>query len=154
MSELILGDRVGRDGVLRCGVAALITDSADRVLITQRSDNNRWCLPGGQVDPGESVSKACIREVLEETGLTVEIKKLIGVYSTPHALVIYPDGNKAQYVSLCFEVTVIAGEAGLSDETTACGYFSLEEIRKMDLLETHFERILDGLSRKELPYVR
>lgn len=154
MSKLVFGERIGRQGEVRCGVAALITDEADRVLLTRRSDNGRWCLPGGHVDAGENVAEACVREVLEETGLDVLPLKLIGVYSTPDALVIYPDGNKAQFVSLCFEVRVLGGELALSEETTEFGYYTMDQIRSMDVLETHLPRIEDGLTRKEKAYVR
>jgi 8-oxo-dGTP pyrophosphatase MutT (NUDIX family) len=43
----------------------------ERLLLTKRSDNGQWCLPGGGIDPGERPAEAAEREVLEETGLTV-----------------------------------------------------------------------------------
>ena len=55
----------------------------ERVLLQRRDDNGRWGLPGGSVEPGESVRTAVIREVHEETGLDVEPLRLIGVYSDP-----------------------------------------------------------------------
>jgi uncharacterized protein (TIGR00299 family) protein len=56
----------------------LIFDEAiEKILMTQRSDNIRWCLPGGGMDPGESASETCIREVMEETGLEVRVIRLI-----------------------------------------------------------------------------
>ncbi len=154
MSELIIGDRVGKLGKVRCGVAAFITNGDGQILLTRRADNGRWCLPGGHVDPGENVTEACLREILEETGLIVAIRKLIGVYSSPDALVIYEDGNKAQFVSLCFEAIVVSGELSISVETTEIGYFSLTDITQMDVLETHIPRIEDGLKRKEAAFVR
>ena len=45
----------------------------------QRSDNGHWGLPGGYVEPGESVVAACAREVQEETGWAVEVGRLLGV---------------------------------------------------------------------------
>ena len=69
MSKLVYGDRIGKDGQLRPGASAIIYgESKEYVLLTRRSDNGRWCLPGGGMDPGESVAEACAREVLEETG--------------------------------------------------------------------------------------
>lgn len=79
-------------------------------MLTRRADNGRWCLLGGGMESGESATEACEREVLEETGLTVRVKRLIGVYSNPNQLVIYPDGNKAHFVVLSFETQVIDGE--------------------------------------------
>ena len=88
MSTIRRGERIGKEGALRVGASALIFDEArDRILMTQRSDNSRWCLPGGGMDPGESASETCIREVMEETGLQVQVTRLIGVYTTPDMLI-------------------------------------------------------------------
>src|SRR5919202_1058485 len=54
---------------------------AGRILLTQREDFEVWCLPGGAVDDGESVADAAVREALEETGLHVELTRLVGIYS-------------------------------------------------------------------------
>ena len=53
------------------------------ILLIQRADNGHWGLPGGHVEPGESVAQAAAREVLEETGCKIEVGRLIGVYSDP-----------------------------------------------------------------------
>ena len=66
---LIYGDRIGKLGEIVPACDAVIFDSTgDKVLLTRRTDNGRWCLPGGAMDPGESASECCAREVLEETG--------------------------------------------------------------------------------------
>jgi ADP-ribose pyrophosphatase YjhB (NUDIX family) len=54
-----------------------------KVLLTRREDFQVWCLPGGHVEPGESLAQAAIREVLEETGLDVRLTRLVGLYSRP-----------------------------------------------------------------------
>ena len=79
------GDRIGKLAMLTpSGSAAIFNPTGQKVLLTRRTDNGRWCLPGGAMDPGESAAECCAREVLEETGLIVRVGKLIGVYSTPH----------------------------------------------------------------------
>lgn len=98
------------------------------------------------MDAGESAEEACRREVLEETGLDVCVTRLVGVYSTPHRITVYADGNRAQYVSLMFEVDPVGGTLGLSDETTDVGYFSTGEIQTMDVIDPHRERIADALA--------
>lgn len=65
------------------GVTVAIVD-AGRVLLTKREDFEVWCLPGGHVDDGESLATAARREVIEETGLEVELTRLVGVYSRPN----------------------------------------------------------------------
>ena len=146
MSVLNFGDRIGKGGTLRPGASALIFDkTTGNILLTRREDNAKWCLPGGGMDPGESAAEACIREVFEETGLEVEVKKLVGIYTSPDILVEYEDGNKIQPVAFSFEVEVTGGTLGLSDETTEVGYFTIEEMENMDMMEHHVQRIYDAL---------
>ena len=146
MTQVLFGPRLGKEGVLRVGCSAMIFDEKrEKVLLTQRTDNSRWCLPGGGMESGESAAEACEREVWEETGLKVRVARLIGVYSNPDQLVIYPDGNKAFFVVMSFEVEIISGELGLSDETTAFGYFSLKEMESMPMHGEHKARVEDAL---------
>jgi ADP-ribose pyrophosphatase YjhB (NUDIX family) len=68
--------------MINLGVNVAVIDDG-RVLLTQREDFEVWCLPGGGVDPGESLAQAAIREVREETGLEVELHRFVGMYSRP-----------------------------------------------------------------------
>lgn len=54
-----------------------------QVLLIQRQDLKIWALPGGAIESGESVAQAAIREVREETGLEVELTRLVGLYARP-----------------------------------------------------------------------
>ena len=74
---------VTRAREIRPGVAAIIQDGDGRILLQQRSDNGLWGLPGGSVEIGESVRDAIVREVRGESGLTVEVIRLVGIYSDP-----------------------------------------------------------------------
>jgi ADP-ribose pyrophosphatase YjhB (NUDIX family) len=155
MAQVIFGERIGKTAAIRTGCSAVIFDTArERVLLTRRADNGRWCLPGGALDPGESVSEACIREVREETGLAVRLTRLIGVYSSPDMIVAYADGNRWQIIALSFEAEVIGGTMGLSDETTEIAYFTFDQIKSLDLLEHHHQRIADALANNPAPFVR
>jgi len=145
MTQVLYGPRFGKQGKLRLGCSAAIFDEHRRVLLTRRADNGQWCLPSGGMESGESAAEACEREVLEETGLRVRVKRLVGVYSHPDQLVIYPDGNKAFIVALHFEAEVIGGELGLSNETTDFGYFTLDKMQDLEFLGRHKERIIDTL---------
>lgn len=146
-TQVLYGERLGKQGTLRLGCSAIIFDEKrEKVLLTRRADNGRWCLPGGGMESGESVAEACEREILEETGLTVRVKRLIGVYSNPDQLVIYPDGKKAFFVVLSFEAEVMDGELSLSDETTELGYFSVPEMESMPMHGQHKQRVEDALA--------
>jgi 8-oxo-dGTP pyrophosphatase MutT (NUDIX family) len=148
MTQVLYGERLGKQGKIRLGCSAAIFDEGGRIFLTRRTDNGQWCLPGGRMEPGESVAEACEREVWEETGLEVRVKRLVGVYSHPDQLVVYPDGNKAHIVALHFEAEIVGGEPALSNETTGYGYFTLLETEGLDMLGRHRERILDTLKQQ------
>ena len=146
MSQVLYGPRLGKEGQLRVGCSAVIfNETREKVLLTQRADNGHWCLPGGHMESGESASEACEREVFEETGLKVRATRLLGVYSNPDQLVIYKDGNKAFFVVSNFEVQVLEGEVGLSDETTDVGWFTLKDMESMPIHANHKIRVEDAM---------
>lgn len=147
MTQVFYGPRLAKQGKIRLGCSAAIFDERGRILLTRRADNGQWCLPGGRMESGESAAEACEREVFEETGLNVRVKRLVGVYSHPDQLVVYPDGNKAHIVALHFEAEIIGGELGLSNETIDFGYYTLEELEGLEFIGRHKERILDTLEK-------
>ena len=147
--KIVYGDRIGKKAKLALVCSAIIfDDSREKVLLTRRADNGKWCLPGGHMGAGESTTEACAREVLEETGLTVKVGRLIGVYGSPHRITEYADGNKVQSVVMCFEAETISGELTTSDETTEFGYYDVNEMQGLDLLDSSHERIDDALARE------
>lgn len=155
MATLLFGDRIGRTGALFLGCSAAVFDPArEKILLTRRTDNGRWCLPGGRMEAGESAAEACAREVREETGLEVRLVRLVGVYSDPHRAVEYADGHRYHVVSLHFEAEAVGGALGLSDETLAAGYFSPDELARLDVMEHHRERIADTLADQAAAFVR
>ena len=155
MARLEYGDRIGKSAQIRVGCSALIFDqSGEKILLTRRSDNGEWCLPGGGLDAGESAEEACVREVWEEIGLTVEVVRLIGIYTTPHRITVYKDGNRFQYISFSFEAKIVAGDPGLSDEVTEVGFFTFAEVAQIDLMENHRIRIEDAQARQAAAFMR
>lgn len=146
MTQVLFGNRFAAKGKLRVGCCAVIFDRRRaRALLTRRADNGRWCVPGGAMQPSESAAEACAREVLEETGLRVRVTRLVGVYSDPDQLVIYPDGEKVHFVILSFEAEVLSGDLGLSPETTEVGYFSIADMESMPMHGHHKQRVEDAL---------
>jgi len=152
---LVYGNRIGKLAILTPACSAVIFEAArKKVLLTRRTDNGQWCLPGGAMDPGESAPECCAREVLEETGLVVSVGRLVGVYSTPHRIIEYADGNRRQGLTLSFEAEAIGGELCVSDETTEFGFFSPEQMDSLDVMETSCERVADALAGQESAIVR
>ncbi len=154
MIKIVYDDRAGRLGTLALGCAAAIFDPArQKVLLVRRLDNGLWGLPGGHMEAGESVAEACAREVFEETGLQIQVGKLIGVYSDPHRRVDYPDGRRVQSVVLTFEAQPVSGELSLSNETSAYGWFSPTEIETLELVDGHRARIADAFANQDAAFV-
>ena len=82
-----------------------------------------------------------------------QVVRLLGVYSNPHRMVRYADGNQYHVISMNFEVRLISGELGLSNETTEVGYFSQAEIDTMDLIDPHRERMAAIWSNDPIPTI-
>jgi 8-oxo-dGTP pyrophosphatase MutT (NUDIX family) len=155
MTQILFGERIGRQGNIRLGCSAVLFDAnREKILLTRRADNGQWCLPGGGVEPGESVAEACARETWEETGLRIRVKRLTSVFSSPDRLVIYSDGERFQIITLNFEVSERGGIIGLSDETTEIGFYSLPEIESMDILPHHKQFISDTLAGQDAAFIR
>lgn len=155
MAQIIHGERVGAQGKIRVGCsAAIFSEDGKKILLARRSDNGLWHMAGGGLEPGESAAEACVREIREEFALEIEVKRLIGVYSSPDILVRYADGNAFQFVSLFFEAVIRAGEPRLNDELKEWGYFSLEEARRLDLMGNHVQRLEDAFARRTETVVR
>jgi ADP-ribose pyrophosphatase YjhB (NUDIX family) len=139
---------------LRFSVTAFVQDSSGRVLLQRRSDNGFWNMPGGGVELGENLETATKREVLEETGLEVEVVRLIGVYSDPSITVMtYPDGRCLQYVSTLFECRVIRGELRVDHESLELGWFD-PLARPEPFSPNHISRLEDALERREAAFWR
>jgi len=155
MSQVIYGDHISKGADLRIGSCAVIFDDVrKKVFLTQRADNGLWCLPGGKMESGETLEECCQREVWEETGLHVRITRLVGIYSNRDQLVVYRDGNQAQIVVVSFEAEITGGEPGLSNETTAFGYFALDEIESLPMHGRHAERVVDALKNQIAPILK
>jgi 8-oxo-dGTP pyrophosphatase MutT (NUDIX family) len=78
----------------------IILDSKKRVLLQHRTDNNTWCIPGGIIEPGETVEKAAKREIYEETGLTIDNMQLFNIYSGKEQYHIYPNGDEVYFINI------------------------------------------------------
>lgn len=110
----------------RVGVGVVVLDSRQWILLEKRSDCEMWGLPGGRIEPGESVEKAAVREVYEETGLTVEITRLLGVYSEPESRIVtfLDNGDVVHLIDVLLEAKIISGELSISSESQDLQFFA------------------------------
>jgi ADP-ribose pyrophosphatase YjhB (NUDIX family) len=132
---------------------AVVQDSAGRIVLVRRKDNDLWALPGGGMEPGESIEDAAVREVLEETGLVVEVTGLIGVYTNPHHVMEYSDGEVRQQFSLCYTTVLIGGELRIDDESTDIAWVAPEQIESLPMHPSMRRRINHFLERRDGPYL-
>jgi 8-oxo-dGTP pyrophosphatase MutT (NUDIX family) len=153
--QIIHGDRIGKSATLMVGCAAVIFDAKrEKILLTRRADNGRWCLPGGRMEPGETAAEACEREAWEETQLRVKVSRLVGIYTDPNLVIQYEDSKTFQVIAMCFEAEIVSGKVGLSNETTEVGWFTPSQMMAMDLVDHHPQRIADALANHEAAFVR
>jgi ADP-ribose pyrophosphatase YjhB (NUDIX family) len=96
--------------VIRPGVAAVVRDTEDQILLHRRRVGAGWAPPSGSVEPGETLLAALHRELLEETALRVEVERLVAVYSDPtYHVVHYPDGRDVHFVACLFACRTLSG---------------------------------------------
>ncbi|WP_125776359.1 NUDIX hydrolase [Antribacter gilvus] len=131
--EYILGLRkqVGHDLLWLPGVNAVVLDDDGRVLLGERSDDGRWSLIAGFLEPGEQPAPGIVREVLEETGVAVRVEGLAAVGSND--VTVYPNGDRAQYLTLTFLCRPESPEAAAAlhvadDESLAVGWFAPDDL--------------------------
>ncbi|MGW2254163.1 NUDIX hydrolase [Kitasatospora sp. NPDC001660] len=125
---------VGNRPLWLSAVAAVVLDDRDRVLLARRSDDGRWAVVGGILDPAEQPADGVVREVLEETGV-VAVPELLASVSVTEP-VTYPNGDVTQYLVLTFRCRAIGGEARVNDdESLEVGWFTLDALPPMTELE-------------------
>ncbi len=114
--------------VAPCAFAA-VRDITGRLLLVRRCDTGDWELPGGHVDPGESASDAAVRETAEESGITVEVTGLVGIYTDPGHVIADPRGLVRQPFAVCFHARPLCGSlSGDQVETSEARWFTAGDI--------------------------
>ena len=126
--------------------SAIVTDSQGRILLHRRRDNDKWALPGGVMELGESLGECVVREVREETGIDVEPVRIVGIYSDPRHVFAYDDGEVRQEFSVCFECRIVGGAIAASDESHAVQFFQADSITELPMVDSIRLRISDFLS--------
>lgn len=133
--------------------SAVVTDENGRILLTRRRDNDLWTIPGGGMEPGETIAETALREVKEETGVDVEVVGLVGIYSNPRHVIEYDDGEVRQQFSVCFACRPTGGEETSSDETSEVRYVGRSELDSLDVHPSIRLRIRHYLEERTEPYL-
>ncbi|MBI5296155.1 MAG: NUDIX domain-containing protein [Chloroflexi bacterium] len=110
----------------------------NKILLTQREDFETWILPSGGVEEGESLAQAALRETKEETGLDVELTRLVGVYSRL--------GSFSPGYMILFAARPMGGEIKCQPgETIAVQWFDFDQLPS-PLSAGHKRRVEDAIS--------
>ncbi|MEI2649786.1 MAG: NUDIX domain-containing protein [Dermatophilaceae bacterium] len=134
-------------------VVAIVQDEQGKVLLIHKTDNDKWALPGGGHDPGESISTTVIREVKEETGYDVEVVALTGIYTNPNHVMAYDDGEVRQQFSIAFRAKLIGGAARTSTESKEVAWMSVDELEHLDVHPSMRLRLAHALQGSERPFI-
>lgn len=109
----------------KVGTDAAIFNERGEILLMERADGSGWCLPCGFVEENETPIEGVIREVREETGLEIKVKRLVGVF-TRKASVKYGPHTIVAIIHLC---EIVSGELTLSHEGLALRYWPIDEMK-------------------------
>src|SRR5919109_4040139 len=110
------------------GVGGAVVRDGRLLLVRRASRRGRgnWQVPGGFIEPDETIEQAVIREVAEEAGVTAEVEGILGLRNRWH-----PDVGNSLYIVLLLRP--LSGEPKPDGkEVDRAGYFTLEEIRALN----------------------
>lgn len=134
-------------------IVAIVKDDRGRVLMIHKTDNDKWALPGGGHEPGESISDTVVREVKEETGYDVEVETISGTYTNPNHRMSYDDGEVRQQFSIAFRARLVGGAPRTSNESSEVEWFTPEQIEQLDVHPSMRLRLQHALSESERPFI-
>ena len=118
--------KVGHEKIILTYAGGCIFNDKGETLLQRRGDNNKWGFSGGAIELGERPEEAAVREAREETGLDVEVGRLIGIYTDSN--LVYPNGDQAHSIMIAYELKPVGGKLYCDKgETLELKYFSREE---------------------------
>ncbi|MFF5033876.1 NUDIX hydrolase [Nocardia salmonicida] len=130
--------------VVECNL--LIADGSGAILLQRRRDTGQWALPGGAMDFGETAAECAIRECREETGITAQITGFLGIYSNPHHIVAYTDGEVRQQYENTYIGRPVSGEPTINDEADGVVFVAPDDLGNYDIHPSMRQQIGDFLS--------
>lgn len=133
--------------------AGAFVRQGDTVLLICRSDNGNWSMPGGAHDPGESLSQTAIRETDEETGVTVELTGIVGIFTDPDHVIHYTSNDEVrQEFTVIYRANAIGGAPTASSESTRVEWVPIDGIPTLKMDPSQRKRLDWALTQDE-PYI-
>lgn len=124
----------------------LVVDANGAILLQRRRDTGQWALPGGAQDIGETAAQCAVRECLEETGIHAEITGFLGVYTNPHHIVAYTDGEIRQQYETTYIGRPSGGAPTVNDEADAVRFVLPAHLDEYDIHPSMRQQIGDHLA--------
>ncbi|GGU34206.1 NUDIX hydrolase [Nocardioides albus] len=132
---------------IKPSAGAFVRDDAGRILLIRRDDNGNWSMPGGAMDPGESLTDCAIRETLEETGIEVAVTDLVGIWTDPlHRIEYTSDGEVRQEFTIIYAARYVAGEPTPSKESLSVEWVDPDKVSGLQMDRSQRVRIDWALS--------
>jgi ADP-ribose pyrophosphatase YjhB (NUDIX family) len=129
-----LRQKVGHDLLLVPAVAVVARNHARELLLVQDSETKLWGCPGGSVEPAELPSDAAVRETWEESGVLVELVRVLGVFGGDHCGGTYKNGDRIAWVATVFTAHALEGDPSPDGvETRAARFFSAAQLQALPL---------------------
>jgi len=137
---------IGHYPIIAIGATIIIYNEKNKILLNRRTDTETWGIPGGAMEPGETVEETARRELYEESGLEAEGFKLIDVLSGPEYFFVYPNGDQMHRVIILFEAIGVKGELRINDGgSRELKFFPLNALPEMEFrAESVIERLKNG----------
>ena len=133
--------------------SVVVVGDDGQILLHRRTDNDKWALPGGVMEIGETIAGCALREVREETGLDIELLGIVGLYTDPGHVFAYDDGEVRQEFSICFRARPTGGSLAHSEESHEVRFFKPADIDDLPMVPSIRLRITDYLKADE-PAIR
>ena len=135
--------KIGTDLVEVPTASVVVQDDAARVLLVRHVEGNLWTTPGGMIEPLETPANAAVRETWEETGLHVELTRIVGVFGGPLFRATYANGDRIAFVSTVFSARPLRGTlAPDGQETLEARWFAHGELAALKM-NPHVRPVLD-----------
>jgi 8-oxo-dGTP pyrophosphatase MutT (NUDIX family) len=132
----------------------VVVNDAGELLLIRRTDNDNWALPGGAMDPGESLVDTARRETVEETGVQVQITGLVGIYTDPRHVILYTsNGEVRQEFSVVFTARPVGGQPRPSGESREVHWVPPDAVGSLAMDRSMRMRIAHYLAGNEKPHL-